>query len=354
VTIVIHETGSANIVGLPYHPVVAMKIVQFDQPGPPSVLEYRDAPVPIPEEGELLVRAHSIGVGVPEVAMRRGVYPWMPPLPCVPGVELSGTVEQVGSGVDERRVGQRVIISARDHDQRGGCYAEYVAVHAESTYPMPDGVSLELGATLANYQVAYHMLRDGARATAGDKLLVYGAAGGMGSALVDLGRAWGLTTIGVASGEDRCAFVRELGADHVIDRQRSDVADEVHAFTDGEGVNLILDPVAGDTVGKNVGMLARMGMLMIYGGLRGPETEDLSAVLRSHAILSPAIRRFTIHTLDGKPRERRAGMDALVGMLAEGTLHPKISTRLRLSDAVEAHEMLEAGSVLGNLILQPN
>ena len=181
-----------------------MKIVQFEQPGPPSVLKYVDAPVPEPKPGEVLVRAHSIGVGIPDISIRKGTYSWMPPLPCTPGTEMSGTVEKLGAGVTDRRVGQRVIVTARERPQRGGCYAEYIATPADGTFVMPDGADMEAGATLANYQVAYHLLKDGARARKGDTVLVYGAAGGMGNALIDICKAWGMQVIGVASGDGRC------------------------------------------------------------------------------------------------------------------------------------------------------
>ena len=329
-----------------------MKIVQFEQPGPPSVLKYVDAPVPEPKPGEVLVRAHSIGVGIPDISIRKGTYSWMPPLPCTPGTEMSGTVEKIGAGVTERRVGQRVIVTARERPQRGGCYAEYITTPADGTFVMPDGADMEAGATLANYQVAYHLLKDGARARKGDTILVYGAAGGMGNALIDICKAWGMSVIGVASGDGRCEFARGMGADHVIDRKKDKVPDRVMAITGGRGVDVIVDPVAGDTVADNVKMLAVMGMLLIYGGLGGREG-DFAAAMRGAMGKCPAIRRFSIHYLDHMVEERRAGMRALLDMLAKGQLKPRIGARLNLAEAAKAHEMMESSAVTGKLILQP-
>src|SRR5262252_373197 len=115
-----------------------MKLIRFDQPGPPDVLQCVDVPVPEPKAGEVLVRAQAIGVGMPDVMIRRGTYNWMPPLPGVPGTEMSGVVEAVGAGVTRIKPGQRVIVSARDRPHRGGCYAEYNATPESSVYLLPD------------------------------------------------------------------------------------------------------------------------------------------------------------------------------------------------------------------------
>src|SRR4029434_6442716 len=114
-----------------------MKIVQFTQPGPPEVLKYIDAPVPEPKAGEVLVRAHSIGVGIPDTRIRAGTYGRMPSLPCIRGTEMGGVIEKVGPGVTSRKVGERVMVSARERSQRGGCYVEFIATLADGTYVPP-------------------------------------------------------------------------------------------------------------------------------------------------------------------------------------------------------------------------
>jgi NADPH2:quinone reductase len=330
-----------------------VKIVQFTEPGPPSVLKYVDAPIPEPRPGEVLVKAHAMGVGIPDVSIRKGSYAWMPPLPCTPGTEMAGTVEKLGAGVTDRRVGQRVYVTARERPQRGGCYAEYIATPADGTFVIPDGVDMEAGATLANYQVAYHLMRDGVHTRPGDWVLVYGAAGGMGNALIDMCKADGLKVIGVAGGEARCAFARDMGADHVIDRKKEDVAARVMEITGGKGCDVIVDPVAGDTVAQNVKLLAVMGTLLIYGGLGGREHGDLAAALRGAMGRCPAIRRFSIHYLDHDVERRRAGMRDILDLLAKGKLKPRIGAKLPLRDAARAHEMMERGEVLAKLILVP-
>jgi NADPH2:quinone reductase len=330
-----------------------MKLIEFREPGPPSVLQSRDAPIPTPREGEVVVRAHSMGVGIPDTLIRAGTYGWMPPLPATPGTEMSGTIEAVGPGVTSRRIGQRVYTSARERPHRGGHYAEYIATPAEATFVLPDSADLEAAATLANYQVGYHMLRDAVRVMKGQTILIYAAAGGMGNALIDLSLAWGLTIIGIVSTDEKTRFARDLGAHHVVNRKTDDIAERIKSLTDGRGVDVIIDPVGGPTVAGNLALLAPMGMLAIYGGLGGRNHGDVLAAMRGLGRISPAIRSFSIHAWDHLVEERRAGMRALIDMLGAGLLHPRIHARLKLSDARKAHELLESGVVMGKLLLQP-
>jgi NADPH2:quinone reductase len=330
----------------------AMKLVQFRTPGPVSVLECLDVPIPEPRSDEVLIRAHAIGVGMPDVLIRAGTYNFMPPLPAVPGQELSGTIEKVGAGVTTRRVGQRVYTSARERPHRGGHYAEFVATPADATFLLPDTVTFDTAATLANYQVAYHIFNDAVRQRKGQSVLIHAAAGGMGNALIDLAKAADLVVIGVVSGDEKSKFARNLGADHVIDRKAEKVGERIKQITRNRGVDIIIDPVAGPTIPDNIRLLAPCGVLVLYGALGGKAQHDLQPTLRLTKN-SPAVRQFTIHTWDDLVEERRAGMRALIEMLAAGKLHPHIHGHLPLAEAKRAHEMLESGAVLGKLLLRP-
>src|SRR5580698_5072766 len=190
-------------------------------------MQLLDEPVPEPKPGEVVVKAHAIGVGIPDCLIRAGTYSWMPPLPVTPGTEMSGTIEKVGAGVTSRKVGQRVYTTARERPHRGGHYADYIATPAEATFILPDNVDLDAAASLANYQVAYHIYNNALQPRPGQTVLIYAAAGGMGNALIDLAKAKKLGIIGVVSSEDKARFARELGADHVIDRKRETVAARV-------------------------------------------------------------------------------------------------------------------------------
>jgi NADPH:quinone reductase len=328
-----------------------MKLIQFREPGPPGVLQCLDVPIPEPKAGEVLIRAHAIGVGIPDTLIRAGTYGFMPPLPAVPGTELSGTIEKVGAGVTSRCPGQRVYVTARERPQRGGHYAQYVAAPAEATFVLPDGADLDAAAALANYQVSWHIFNDAVRPRKGETVLIHAAAGGMGNALIDLAKATDLTVIGVAGGEEKARFARELGADHAIDRKSENIGERVKEITCGQGVDIIIDPVAGTSIPGNIALLAPCGMLVLYGALGGHAQLDLQAALRTSRN-SPAIRQFSMHTWDHLIEERRAGMRAVIDMLAAGKLHPRIHAVLPLDEARRAHEMLERGEVLGKLLLR--
>jgi len=329
-----------------------MKLIQFREPGPSSVLQCLDVPTPEPASDEVLIRAHAIGVGMPDVLIRAGTYNFMPPLPATPGQELAGTVEKVGAGVTSRKPGQRIYTSARERPHRGGHYAEFVAAPAAATFLLPDNVDFDAAATLANYQVAYHMFNDAVRPRKGQSVLIYAAAGGMGNALIDFAKMADLTVIGVVSGEEKSKFARDLGADHIIDRKVEKIGERVRQITNNRGVDIIIDPVAGPTIPDNVKLLAPCGILVLYGALGGKAQHDLQPTLRLSKN-SPAVRQFTIHTWDDLVEERRAGMCTLIDMLAAGKLHPRIYSHLPLAEAKRAHDLLENGVVLGKLLLQP-
>jgi len=189
-----------------------MKAIVMERPGGPEVLRYVDVPMPEPAPGQVLVRAHAIGVGMPEVLVRRGQYGWMPPLPAIPGIEMSGVVAKVGAGDD---VCRRAAVSSRRGELkvRGGCYAEYIAAEAEALYPLPEGIDLDAAAALSNYQVAWHLLHSAPNGMRYESFLATAAAGGVGSALVQLGKLDAKRVIGVVDSDERVTFVLALGAD---------------------------------------------------------------------------------------------------------------------------------------------
>jgi NADPH:quinone reductase len=277
----------------------------------------------------------------------------MPPLPAIPGIELSGTVVGHGRNAAEPAIGQPVFVSARDLPVRAGCYAEYITVPARAAHPLPSGCPLEAAACLSNYQVAYHLLHSAARGVAAEWVLVYAAAGGVGSAAVQLAQTAGMMVIGVAGSAAKQRAVAGLGARHTIDYRSEDVVTRVREVTGGRGAVVILDPIGGKGFGRNFEMLAPLGMVISYGRLDGPPEADLLAAMRARSGASPALRFFTIHSFDDRPDIRAATMQALFGHLAAGRIRPLIHDRLPLAHAGRAHELLESGAVIGKLLLKP-
>lgn len=330
-----------------------MKAIQMTRTGGPEVLKYVELPTPRPGPDEVLVKAHAIGVCMPETLVRKGTYRWMPPLPVIPGIEMSGTVVAAGSEVRGLRIGQPVFVSAREFKQRAGCYAEYVAARERAVYALPDGIDLDQAAGLSNYQVAWHLLNTALRGFQYESVLVLAAAGGVGTALVQLAKAAGKRVLGVVSSDARAAFAREHGADATIDRKRGDIVGQVKQLTAGRGVDLVLDIAGGPGMLALFDCLDRFGLLMLYGRLEGPPQGNLHDAIEKAPVRSLGFRNFSIHTLDDVPELRARATHELIRMLGDGTIKVPIYERVPLAEAPRAHRLFESGQVMGKLIMKP-
>jgi len=330
-----------------------MKAIQITRTGGPEVLQYVEVPTPNPGPGEVLVKAHAIGVCMPETLVRKGTYRWMPPLPVIPGIEMSGTVAAAGSGVRALRIGQPVFVSAREFKERAGCYAEYLAAGERAVYALPEGIDLDQAAGLSNYQVAWHLLNTALKGFQFESVLVLAAAGGVGTALVQLAKSAGKRVIGVASSDARAAFARTQGADAVVDRKRGNIVDQVKQLTAGRGVDLVLDPAGGPGLIALFDCLDRFGQLLLYGRLEGPPQGDLAGAVEKAPVRSLGYRYFSMHTLDDQPELRARATHELIRMLGEGAFKVPIHERVPLAEAPRAHRLFESGQVMGKLIMKP-
>jgi NADPH2:quinone reductase len=330
-----------------------MMAVLISETGGPEVLRYIEMPTPVPGPGEVLVKAESIGIGMPEILVRTGRYAWMPPLPAVPGIEMAGRIAALGAGVSAWTIGDPVFITARELPVRGGCYAQYIKAPADAVYRLPAGVDMDAAACLCNYQVAWHLLHSATQGYRYDSVLVWAAAGGVGTALVQLAKIAGKRVIGIASDAARCAFVLAQGADACIDRHTADIGAEVGRFTGGKGVDMILDPVGGPQFGRNFAWLAPLGLVVNYGLLEGMPDESFAPAMRARFGDSVGMRYFSMHTFDHDPPRRRAAMDELLPLLAQGRIQPPIFARIPLAEVQRAHMLFDSGTVSGKLLLKP-
>ncbi len=326
-----------------------MKAIQLRLPGGPEALHYVDLPDPVPGAGQVLVRAHAIGVGKPDVLFRTGVYRWLPPLPATPGVEMTGRIERLGDGVTGFAVGERVLV----YHLSAGCYAEAIAVPVASVTKLPDNVDLDEAASIPNYQVAWALLNHAARGIQAKSLYVNGAAGGMGSAIIQLAKLRDLTVIAGASTAAKCAFARSLGADHTIDYGSESVVERVLSITGGRGVDLSFDHLIGKHFTDCLKMMAPFGLIVSFNMLAGYPEKDLFKEMRANLERSPAVRCFTMHSYDRDPDGRRTIAAETMKLFAAGKVKPPIYRRVPLAEARRAHEMLDAREVLGKLILKP-
>lgn len=329
-----------------------MKAIQISRTGGPEVLELVELPNPEPGPGEVLVRTRAIGVNFFDLLIRTGRYRWMPKLPFVPGNETSGQVAATGPGVKKLRAGQKVFVAGYDLGNRGGLYAEYVKAPEDAVWPLPESIDFDDATALTNYQLAWILLHRAARGVEPRTVVVLGAAGGVGSALADLARLAGAAVIGVAGGSERCAFVRSRGA-QAVDHRSEDTIERVRALTDGRGADLVFDHLAGKELPQRVRMLAPLGMLVSYGLVNGMPDTDLFAAMRGHLEASPAVRCFTMHTLDHWPEPRREAMEQAIAILASGRAKPAIAARLPLADAAKAQSLIEERKAMGKVVLIP-
>ena len=326
-----------------------MRAVQIQNYGGPEVVEVVDMPKPEPTADQVLVRAHALGVGYPDVLLRTGIYKWKPALPTILGNEMTGHVEAVGANVADLKEGQPVLVFGTG----GGRYAEYNAVDPTLITLLPDSVDLDAATTIPNYLVAWAALHGVAHANRAKTVYVNGAAGGTGTAILDLCRSEGIQTIAGASSDEKCEFAASLGTIGTVNYSRETIAEKVLEITAGRGVDISFDQLGGDALTSTLSMMAPLGLIVLYNALLGAPSDDLFAGLREHRGHSVGVQCFSLHSYDGDLEERARIFDAIVERFASGELNPPIYDCIPLEDARHAHEMLDDRKILGKLILKP-
>lgn len=330
-----------------------MKAVQVSVPGGPEALQYTEVPTPVPEPHEVLVRAHVIGVGRPDVLIRNGTYKWMPPLPAIPGAELAGTVEIVGSDVRDIAIGARVLVSARELPERGRCYAEYICLPAAGAYLLPESIGFEQAVSLPNFQIAYALLHEFNEKRVTRSILLSGAAGGVASALTQLACHANIEVIGMVSTEEKRAFALANGAAHVIMYKTENAAERALALTGGRGVDVAFDHVGGKIIIDCMRALAPRGVLISYNAIGGSPDADVFKEMRANLGRSLGVHCVSMHTFDKDPAKRRELMGKVIALMAAGSIRAPVPLLLPLRDARKAHEILDAGATMGKIALIP-
>lgn len=329
-----------------------MRAIRVHTPGGPEALVIEEVPLPEPAAGEVRVRAEAIGVGRPDVLIRQGTYKWMPPLPATPGAELVGTVEALGDGAPRELLGRRVLVSARELTQRGGCYAEAICVPAAAPFVLPEGLAAADAASLPNVQLALALMqaRGGVPAAS---VFVPGAAGGVGSALTQVARAKGATVYGTARSDDKRRFALANGVTALVTPDPAAITDELRTLTGGRGVDVAFDHLGGEWLTACLHALASMGMLVSYNLILGFPARETLREQRALLGRSLAVRTFSMHTYDEWPAQRRALMEEAIALMAAGRVAAPPTLRLPIADVRSAHERLDRGDVLGKIVLVP-
>jgi NADPH:quinone reductase-like Zn-dependent oxidoreductase len=342
-----------------------MRAMVVGRYGPPEVFEPRDMPDPQPKPGEVVVRVKAIGVNFADLLQRMGLYPGTPKPPFVPGLEIAGVVEKVAEGAtrsgetDSLRRGDAVAAFTQFN-----AYSEWVAIPARNAYRLPAGMSFDDGAAIpVNYLTAYHAMFTMGNLQPGDRILIHGAAGGVGIAAVQLARAKGLVIFGTA-GPAKQDYLRRMGVDHAIDYQKSDFVDVVHKFAP-DGIEMVMDPIGGRSLSRSAACLGPMGRLIVYGfsAAAGPEGKKswlragraLLETPRFHPLKLMAGNLAIIGVNLGRLRSRgavlRREMDEIFGMYVAGKIKPAIGKTFPLSEAAAAHRYIHDRKNIGKVIL---
>ncbi len=323
-----------------------MKAIRVDRLGGPEVLQLSDVPVPEPGPGEVLVRQSAIGINFIDTYLRGGLYPAT--LPFVLGREGAGTVEAVGEGVSEPRVGQRVAYA----QSALGAYAEAHVVPAKECVVIPDGIDDRTAcAAMLQGITAHYLAHDTYPLKPGDVALIHAAAGGVGALLVQFTKRAGATVIATAGGPDKVQLAKEAGADHVIDYKAVDFADAVRELVGEHAVDVAYDAVGKDTWERSMNTLKPRGYLVVYGNSSGPVPPIDPLKLMSAGSLY--VTRPTIGHYLRTREELLARVNDIFGAVAAGTLKVRVGEAYPLADAAQAHRDLEARKTVGKLLLIP-
>ena len=319
-----------------------MKAILVREFGSPDVMKLEDAPEPVPGPGQVTIRVHAAGVNPVDTYIRAGAYARKPNLPYTPGTDVGGVVKAVGANVTRVKVGDRVY----GHAVVGG-YAEVALCEEWQARPLPQRSSFQQGAAIGvPYATAWRALLMRAQARPGETVLVHGASGGVGTAAVQIARAFGMRVIGTAGSEEGLALVRSQGAHHVLNHREADYLQRLPPLTGGHGVGVVLEMLANVNLDHDLDLLAPQGRVVVIGNRGRVEIDPRKSMARDAAILGMTLFNATREHLE----EIHAGIGA---GLEAGSLNPVIGKEFPLADAAKAHVAVMESGALGKIVLVP-
>ncbi|MGW5112751.1 NADPH:quinone oxidoreductase family protein [Nocardia sp. NPDC004123] len=326
----------------------AWRVHELGEPAQVMRLDTVERPEPGPRQ--VVVRVTGAAANFPDVLMCRGLYQVKPPLPFTPGVELCGEVVATGAEVTGIAVGDRVLGGS---SLPYGGFAEYAVLEAAQTFTAPTALDdAEAASLFIGYQTGWFGLHRRAALQAGETLLVHAAAGGVGSAAVQLGKAAGARVIGVVGGPEKAEYARALGADIVIDRRSEDFVEVVKRVTDNRGADVVYDPVGGDTYTRSTKCIAFEGRILVVGFAGG----DIQSAALNHAL----VKNYSIVGLHWglyNAYDPAAVADChreLTRLATAGAIRPLVSERLDLADIADGVQRLADGKTVGRVVCTPS
>ncbi|ATQ76060.1 NADPH:quinone oxidoreductase [Massilia violaceinigra] len=325
-----------------------MKAVVCKAWGLPDSLVVEQVAAPVAGPGQVLLDVKAAGVNFPDVLIIQGKYQFKPELPFTPGSELSGVVSALGEGVTNVKLGDRVIAFTAQ-----GAFAQQIVVPAQAVMPMPPGMDFDTAAAITlTYGTSHHAVVDRAALKAGETMLVLGAAGGVGLAAIEIGKALGARVIAAASTDDKLAVCREHGADATINYSNEDLREAIKAATDGKGPDVIYDPVGGIYAEPAFRSIGWRGRYLVVGFANGdiPKLPLNLTLLKGASLMGVFWGEFAKR----EPKANMAAMRELMGWLAEGKIRPRISGRYALEQTAQALNDMAARKVTGKVVIVPD
>jgi NADPH:quinone reductase len=314
-----------------------------------DALQWKELPTPEPGAGQVRIRIEAASLNFPDLLIVQNKYQMKPPLPFVPGSEYAGVVEAVGEGVKHLKPGQRVACLSGT-----GGFGTHTLAPAALCMPLPEGFpAVDAAAFIMIYATSYHALMDRAQLKAGETVLILGAAGGVGTAAIQIAKAAGARVIAAASSDEKCALCASLGADATINYAQhgplASLRDEIKRLTDGKGPDVIYDPVGGDFAEPAFRSIAWRGRYLVVGFASGP----IPALPLNLALLKGAsiVGVFWGDFAKSEPQANAAMMQALAGMYAKGQVKPVIDQTLPMAELHKAYAIMGSRSVKGKLVL---
>ncbi|WP_293867011.1 NAD(P)H-quinone oxidoreductase [uncultured Alsobacter sp.] len=328
-------------------PTATMTAIEIRAPGAPEVLVPGIRPVPQPGPGEILVRVAAAGVNRPDVIQRKGFYPPPPGASDIPGLEIAGTVVACGPGATRYGVGDTVCALVA-----GGGYAQYCPVHEDNALPIPAGLSfVEAAAVPETFFTVWTNVFERGRLRAGERFLVHGGTSGIGTTAIMLAKAFGATVYATAGSDEKCDACRALGADGAFNYRTQDFVAEAKAATGGAGVDVILDMVGGDYIGRNYEAAAVDGRI-VQIAFQGPSTAQVDFRRLMFKRLTHTGSTLRSRSVAEKAEIARALADKVWPLLAAGRCKPVIHAVLPLDQAAAAHALMESSTHIGKIVLE--
>jgi NADPH:quinone reductase len=322
-----------------------MKAWLCENPIGVEALQWKELPTPEPQAGEVRIAVRAASLNFPDLLIVQNKYQVKPPLPFVPGAEFSGRIDAVGSGVNHLKIGDPVAAIGST-----GGFATHAVVKADSVIPLPPGFDLEHGAAFAfTYGTSHHALIDRAALQPGETVLVLGAAGGVGTAALQIAKAAGARVIAAASTAAKCELCSELGADATIDYGRDNLREALKSLTGGRGADVVYDPVGGELAEPAFRSIAWRGRYLVVGFAGGaiPALPWNLALLKGASIVGVFWGDFVRR----EPQAQAQALAQLAGWYAEGKIRPVIDARLPMDELREAYTRMGSRQVRGKLLL---